>query len=86
MPYDFVQDPVRMHCGARAPHTGVYRVFHQRHRMPHMVVILKDQALPRCKHCGDRVEYAPFMRAELPDADPDLRLAAHGPASKGASP
>ena len=86
MAYDFVQDPVRLHAGASAPRTGVYRVFHQRHRMPHLVIILENQVLPNCKRCGDRVEYAPFLHAVTADADADLeRPKKAKPANKGAS-
>lgn len=72
MAYEFVQDPVRLHAGATAPRSGVYRVHHQRHRMPHLVIILEGDTLPPCKHCGDRVEFSPFMHAEAVDADLDL--------------
>ena len=75
MPYEFVQDPVRFHAGASAPRSGVYRVYHQRHRMPHLVIVLAGQTLPHCKRCGDRVEFSPFMHAEAFTTDPDLESA-----------
>ena len=78
MPYDFVQDPVRLHAGASAPRSGVYRVFHQRHRMPHLVIILAGQTLPECKRCGSRVEFAPFMHVESAETDPDFQVTREG--------
>jgi len=49
-----------------APETGIYRVVHVAHRLPHEVVILKDERFPRCGKCKDAVIF------ELVHAAPDL--------------
>ena len=58
--------------GAIAPRTGVYRVLHYAHRMPHLVIIAKEAAFPECKRCGDKVRFAPIMAAEAIEADVDF--------------
>lgn len=52
--------------GAVAPETGIYRVVHTGHRLPHEVVILQGQRFPRCSKCTSSVLF------ELAHAAPDL--------------
>ena len=33
------------------PQSGIYRVRHQKHRLPHEVTLLRDQQFPRCSKC-----------------------------------
>ena len=58
--------------GAVAPRSGVYRVHHYAHRMPHLVNITAGTVLPACKRCGDKVRFAPIMAAEAIEADVDF--------------
>jgi hypothetical protein len=37
------------------PHSGIYRVHHRKHRLPHEVMLLKDQHFPRCAKCQNAV-------------------------------
>jgi hypothetical protein len=53
--------------GQQIPDSGVYKVIHQQHRLPHEVTLLKGETFPRCTKCGDRVEFelvhaAPYQR------------------------
>ncbi len=53
--------------GQQIPDSGVYKVIHQQHRLPHEVTLLKGETFPRCAKCGDRVEFelvhaAPYQR------------------------
>ncbi len=41
--------------------SGVYRVVHYQHRMPHHVTIREAQAFPVCRKCQSKVRY---IRAE----------------------
>ena len=41
--------------GEAAPETGIYRVIHVGHRLPHEVVVLKNERFPRCAKCKDAV-------------------------------
>jgi hypothetical protein len=54
--------------GDVVPETGIYRVVHTSHRLPHEVVILKDDHFPRCAKCKDAVLFS------LLHAAPDLFL------------
>jgi hypothetical protein len=39
------------------PQSGIYRVRHQNHRLPHEVTLLRDQHFPRCSKCQDAVMF-----------------------------
>lgn len=41
--------------GSTAPESGIYRVIHVAHRLPHEVAILKGERFPRCAKCADAV-------------------------------
>jgi hypothetical protein len=80
-----------MYCtGQYVPESGIYRVVHAEHRLPHEVTLLKDQQFPRCCKCAEQVKFqpvalAPVMRErrgqiilyELPcfDEEPDRKSA-----------
>ena len=62
----------RLAAGALAAVSGVYRVYHKEHRLPHSVYFSADEALPECRICGKGVEYGLLLAAPLPDSDLDL--------------
>src|ERR1700744_822124 len=39
------------------PLSGIYRVRHRKHRLPHEVTLLKEQLFPRCSKCQDGVVF-----------------------------
>jgi hypothetical protein len=41
--------------GAVIPDSGIYRVIHAAHRLPHEVTLLKGEAFPKCQKCADAV-------------------------------
>jgi hypothetical protein len=47
------------------PQSGIYRVRHSSHRVPHEVTLLRDQYFPRCARCDTAVIF------ELVRAVPD---------------
>jgi hypothetical protein len=57
--------------GERIPESGIYRVIHDTHRLPHEVTLFSDQVFPRCAKCQDAVKF------ELIHAATDL-LNEHG--------
>jgi hypothetical protein len=57
--------------GELIPESGIYRVIHDAHRLPHEVTLFSDQAFPRCSKCKDAVKF------ELIHAATDL-LNEHG--------
>ena len=62
----------RLEPGDIAPRSGVYRVHHYAHRMPHLVIILAGTKLPKCKRCDGKVRFAPMVAAEPIVADVDF--------------
>jgi hypothetical protein len=67
--------PVRHHRpGDRARATGVYRVTHLRHRMPHDLTVLEGEAFPPCKKCKDKVRFELIHAAPRLKGDIDLLL------------
>ncbi len=44
-------------AGDQAPVSGIYRVTHYQHRMPHHVSVREGTTLPRCIKCGEHVGY-----------------------------
>jgi hypothetical protein len=72
--------------GALAPETGIYRVVHVSHRLPHEVVILKGERFPRCAKCNhavlfdlvhaapDLYQHIPYRVYELPVLDDEAKV------------
>jgi hypothetical protein len=58
--------------GAVAARSGIYRVHHYAHRMPHLVTITAGTVLPKCKRCGDKVRFMPMVAAEPINMDVDF--------------
>ena len=52
--------------------SGVYRVYHYAHRSPHEVIVIAGTVLPKCRGCGDRVQFAPLISGEPLESDRDL--------------
>jgi hypothetical protein len=73
------------------PHSGIYQVRHQKHRLPHEVTLFRDHQFPRCAQCDDAVIFeliravseesdamgfsAPIRVYELPVLEDDQKLA-----------
>jgi len=51
--------------GDTVPESGIYRVHHHGHRLPHEVTLIKEQTFPRCAKCDDQVEFEPMALAPL---------------------
>lgn len=43
--------------GERITQSGIYRVRHGKHRLPHEVTLLIDEHFPRCAKCQDAVTF-----------------------------
>jgi two-component system, chemotaxis family, chemotaxis protein CheY len=48
---------VRYSTGQAIPKSGIYTVFHEKHRLPHEVTLIEGETFPRCAKCGDLVEF-----------------------------
>jgi hypothetical protein len=81
MPPPFQRDLGRLPAGAIAPRSGVYRVHHYAHRLPHTVIVLKGDVLPRCNRCGSLVQFAPMVAGNPISEDPDFSQASESAAA-----
>jgi hypothetical protein len=63
-PNEFRFDRAMMfRTGETVPESGIYRVTHGGHRLPHEVTLLRDQLFPRCSKCATLVEFEPVALA-----------------------
>lgn len=60
------------------PQSGIYRVRHRKHRLPHEVTLLRDQQFPKCAKCQNAVifelERAVTFTEESLGQYPQIRL------------
>jgi CheY-like chemotaxis protein len=54
----------RYKSGQVVPRDGIYRVSHQKHRLPHESVLTRGMRFPVCKTCGDKVHFEPMTAVE----------------------
>ena len=54
---DIGEQQVMFRTGERITQSGIYRVIHRKHRLPHEVTLLINQSFPRCAKCGDAVKF-----------------------------
>ena len=54
----------RYTSGQVVPRDGIYRVSHQKHRLPHESVLTRGMRFPVCKICGDKVRFEPITAVE----------------------
>jgi hypothetical protein len=47
----------RFHTEEIVRQSGIYRVRHKKHRLPHEVSLFRDQRFPRCAQCADAVTF-----------------------------
>ena len=71
----------RFQTGGTVPTTGIYKVSHAEHSLPHEVILSCGDIFPRCAKCNDVVmfelvrevrakfEYQPIQVYELPEID-----------------
>jgi CheY-like chemotaxis protein len=57
----------RYKSGQVVPRDGIYRVSHQKHRLPHESVLTRGMRFPICKVCRDKVRFEPVTAVEPAD-------------------
>lgn len=62
----------RLRPGDTVEASGVYRVYHHAHRLPHSVFIPAGTVLPNCRRCGAKVEFGLLLQSEALSSDHDL--------------
>ena len=60
--------------GSVIPESGIYRVIHARHRLPHEVTLVKGQQFPRCSKCESEVVFELVHPAPSIQADRSFRI------------
>jgi hypothetical protein len=55
--------------GEEIPESGVYRVFHNSHRVSHEVVLLAGEKFPRCSKCDADVHFE--LLQSVPEIEQD---------------
>jgi hypothetical protein len=66
-PGKMVKSP-KFHTDEVIPQSGIYRVRHRKHRLPHEVTLLRDQKFPRCAKCEQAVVFE-LVQAAQPQTD-----------------
>jgi hypothetical protein len=61
-----LMSPNKYHTGDLVPDSGIYRVVHSVHRLPHSVTICKGERFPRCAKCADKVVFELIRGIECP--------------------
>jgi hypothetical protein len=74
-PNPFRRDSSWSKPGMSAHRSGLYRVYHYKHRLPHEVFIPAGTVFPKCKKCGEMVQFAPLLAGEDLSQDDDLASA-----------
>jgi len=67
-----MESSARLRSGDVAPRSGIYRVHHYAHRLPHVVIIIGGTVLPKCNRCGEKVRFLPIVAAEPVESDADF--------------
>ena len=67
-PLSMPKAKTQFRCGDKIPESGIYRVVHRDHRLPHEVTLLRDQLFPKCTRCEHSVYF------ELVRSAPDITL------------
>ena len=65
---------VKHHTDETVPHSGIYRVRHSKHRVPHEVTLLRDERFPRCAKCDSDVVFELVKAADEDAAILGLRI------------
>jgi hypothetical protein len=56
-----------LQTGKTIADSGLYRVYHHQHRVPHEVTLIKGEIFPRCQECDTAVRFK-LLRA-VPEID-----------------
>lgn len=66
-------DSGRLRAGEIVSQSGIYRVYHRAHRLPHNVYVAAGSKLPSCLRCGHDVEFGLLMSGAELHTDQDFR-------------
>jgi hypothetical protein len=66
--------PIRHKTGWQVPYSGIYRVYHKEHRLPHQVTLLKENSFPACAKCKEAVHFELVMGIAEPSTKFGFRV------------
>jgi hypothetical protein len=69
----FEEGPSRYRAGEIVQQSGIYRVYHRAHRLPHNLYVVAGMPLPPCLRCGRDVEFGLLMSGAELHSDQDFR-------------
>jgi hypothetical protein len=64
----------KFNTGETVPASGIYRVTHLGHRLPHEVTLLGGQIFPRCSKCTNQVQFEVVRNVPQIQAQPDFKV------------
>jgi YjzC-like protein len=64
----------KFNTGQTVPQSGIYRVTHAGHRLPHEVTLIAGEIFPRCSKCKDAVQFEAVRHATLAQADRSFKI------------
>lgn len=67
----------QLKTGTLIPETGIYKVIHSQHRLPHEVILFENEQFPRCSKCGEQVAFELVYPAKEVYADSSFRVVLH---------
>ena len=68
---------MRHKTGEIIPASGIYRVYHEAHRLPHEVTLIEGYKFPRCQKCTTDVTFETVAVAELWKSGPSRTIILH---------
>lgn len=68
---------MRHKTGEVIPASGIYRVHHDAHRLPHEVTLIEGYKFPRCQKCADDVQFEPVALAGSWKSGPSRTIILH---------
>jgi len=66
--------PQKFSTNETVPESGIYRVTHEGHRLPHEVTLLAGQIFPRCSKCNHSVQFEVVRQALHIQAQPGFNV------------
>lgn len=60
----------RYEPGQIVPNTGIYRIYHNRHRLMHEATLIEANRFPKCKRCNEAVRFVLLRSIHSKDALP----------------
>jgi hypothetical protein len=67
-----MNEPTLFKTGETILHSGIYRVVHDKHRVPHEVTLLRGQVFPKCSKCQDAVVFEVLRGVTFSDDNMEL--------------